>query len=793
MSLLRRVLAGRGLAAALMAAAVLATFSEALLTSHVFYQRDIHAYWLPHLVAFRRAAAEGSLPLWNPWVGFGAPFLADASFELAYPPTWLALVLPLAVHFKLMAIGHALLAAWGAFALARGLGMGRAAAAAAGGAYALAGPFLSSMSTLHHFPGAAWLPWVLLALRSVLRNPGLGSGLRLGVVAGIQLLAGSFDLCAMAALLGGGQLAAHLARRRPSGRDVAVLVRHLVLAAALALSIGAAQWMPTAGRALGGLRSTQDFRTRTYWSLHPVSLADLAVPRLVSELPLDAPTRDALFEGREPLYGCLYLGVVTLALAALALVLRAPGSLPLAGGAFAFLLASLGRHTPLYARLLEVPILGLLRYPEKYLVPVAFCVALLAAVGAERLRADWTEADRRRARALAAFLLGVALVFVAAASWARTLPDFLSVALQPADSWRAGHVAAVKLGRSAALLALVALLLWRRATRVSAESRLLVAILLLGAADLVAVARGTNPLAPAALLEGRPEALALLSTAPDAGRVHAASEGRRCLDPGEGPPGWEKPWVAALGFQDTLRPPAGVRWGLFGSYDGEFTGLGPAWAAPPTRAVEDLLGTPPGLRLLQLGGVEHVLFVGHALPEGLTRLATLPSAYVCPLNVLRVPATLPRAYVVGGERVESSEGAALGVLLDPSFDPRGEVLLPRGLGRVEGGAPGPGGAARVVSRSLNALDVEADLAGSGVLVVLEAFDAGWRATVDGRRAAVLRANGLFRAVRLSPGRHHVRLTYEPVAAKAGLGLSAAGLLAAATLAGWLAGRGRRVV
>jgi len=787
---LGRVPGGRSLAAAAVTAAVLATFSEALLTPRVFYARDIHAYWYPHMFAFRRAVAEGSVPLWNPWVGFGAPFLADASFELAYPPTWLALVLPLTIHFKLMAIGHALLAAWGARALARRLGLGRTAAAVAGGAYGLAGPFLSSLSTLHHFPGAAWLPWVLLALEGALRKPGLGASLRLGVVAGIQLLAGSGDLCVMTALLGGARTAAHLVRRRPSDPPLAGLVRYLTLSAALGLSIGAAQWMPTASRALGGLRSVQDFRTRTYWSLHPISLADLAVPRLVSDLPLAAPAREALFEGREPLYGCLYLGVVTLALAALAIVLRAPGSLPLAAGAFGFLLASLGRHTPLYAWLLEIPILGLLRYPQKYLVPVAFCIALLAAMGGERLGHDWSAAERRRARALGLCLVAVALLLVAWGAWVQAEPLRLAVALQPRDASHAVHVAAVKLGRSAVLLALVALLLWRRAALASSGPRLVGALLLLGAVDLVAVGRGTNPLAPAALLEDRPEVVALLSAAPDAGRVHAADEGRPCLVPGDGPPGWQKPWVAALGFQETLRPPAGVRWGLSGSYDGEFTGLGPPWADPLTRAVVDLRGTPQGLRLLQVAGVEHVLFVGHAPPEGLTRLAVLPSPYVCPLHVLRVPDPLPRTYVVDGGTAEPSEGAALGVLLDPSFDLRGDVLLPPGTDAARGGGPGPGGAARVVSRSLNALDVEADLPGSGVLVVLEAFDTGWRAAVDGRPSSILRANGAFRAVRLPAGRHLVRFTYEPVAAKAGLASSAVGLLAAAALAGRLAGRRR---
>jgi hypothetical protein len=780
------------LVAAWLAAAVAVTFAEAITTSHVFFQRDIHAYWYPHMVAFRRAVAEGSLPLWNPWVGFGAPFLADASFQLAYPPTWLAIVLPLAVHFKLMAIGHCLLAAWGACALARGLGLGRAGAAVAGGAYALSGPFLSSLSNLHHYPGAAWLPWVLLALHGLLRKPGLATGLRLGAVAGLQLLAGSGDLCLMTALLGGALLAGHLLRRRPSVVELASLGRPLALGTVLAVSIGAAQWLPTADRALGGLRSTQDLRTRTYWSLHPASLADLAVPRLVSGLPLAVPAREALFEGREPLYECLYLGTVTLGLAALALVLKTPGALPLVAGAFGFVLASLGRHTPLYAWLLEVPVLGLLRYPQKYLVPAAFCLSLLAAAGAERFGCEWSAAERRRARVLALLLVAVAVLLVAGASGMRATPDVLVSIVPPPDAWRAAHDAGVKMGRTAVLLAVVSLVLWRRAARASAGSRLVAALLLLGVVDLVAVARGTNPLAPAALLDRRPEVVSLLSAAPDAGRIHAAAESRACLVPGEGPAGWEKPWVAALGFADTLRPPSGVRWGLFGSYDGEFTGLGPSWSAPVTRAIDDFRGTPQGLRLLQMGGVEHVLFVGHAPPEGLERLATLASAYRCPLHLLRVPDALPRTYVVGGEKVETGDGSALRDLLDPSFDPRRDVVLPRGGGASGEGASGPAGVARLAARSLNTLDVEADLTRPGVLVVVEAFDAAWRATVDGRGSPVLRANELFRAVRLPAGRHRVRFTYEPGAARAGLGLSVAGWLAAATLAAWLAWRGRHV-
>jgi uncharacterized membrane protein YfhO len=62
-------------------------------------------------------------------------------------------------------------------------------------------------------------------------------------------------------------------------------------------------------------------------------------------------------------------------------------------------------------------------------------------------------------------------------------------------------------------------------------------------------------------------------------------------------------------------------------------------------------------------------------------------------------------------------------------------------------------------------------------VVLEAFEPGWIATVDGAPAPVLRANGLFRAVRLETGRHRVRFAYRPRSVAYGAALSGLGLAA----------------
>jgi len=48
------------------------------------------------------------------------------------------------------------------------------------------------------------------------------------------------------------------------------------------------------------------------------------------------------------------------------------------------------------------------------------------------------------------------------------------------------------------------------------------------------------------------------------------------------------------------------------------------------------------------------------------------------------------------------------------------------------------------------------------LVVLSDLDyPGWRATVDGQAAPILRVDGVVRGVRVSAGEHEVAFTYHP--------------------------------
>jgi hypothetical protein len=243
--------------------------------------------------------------------------------------------------------------------------------------------------------------------------------------------------------------------------------------------------------------------------------------------------------------------------------------------------------------------------------------------------------------------------------------------------------------------------------------------------------------------------------------------------------------LVAAAMRSYLSPPLPGMYGFDGSFDVDLRGL---YSEPQARLV-DLLhvneGTPIHRRLLQMGSVSHVVALHAATFRDLERLAVLPSSFPEPIHVFRVPATLPRAFAVGGARVAQGPDA-LRTLIDPAFDPAREVLLDEGAPRDP--PRGFGARVRIVSARADRALLEAEMEHPGFVVLTEGYDPGWRARIDGRPAPVLRANLGFRAVAVGPGRHAIEYVYRPASVRLGAGLFALGLLGFAAAA---LGRARR--
>jgi hypothetical protein len=763
---------------AALALLVVALFRESILQGGVFYRRDIHLIWHPQTEGFVRAVFSGALPLWDPSPAFGQPLLADPEAQVLYPPTWLNLVMRPWTYYSLFAFGHVLLSGIAFHALARRWGLPAGAALAGASAWMLSGPFLSLVDLVHHFASAAWIPVVFLAAERAVERRRARDALLLGLTIGLQVLAGSPDVCAMTlAALGVWVALVHLDARR--WREGLPLVAGGSLALAVAAAISSGLWLAALDVASRSSRRDLAEGVRTYWSVHPMALLETLAAGIPGRLPLSPAWRSALFENREPLLATLYLGLPAtgLVLAAFA-VPRGRRRRALAVIGLGAVALALGRHAPFYGLVTTLlPPLRVLRYPVKAMVFLPFAWAGLAAFGADAWRRP-TPGRRWWLVVVLPLAALVPLAVLAAFSLRAGLPPWRAL-LDVGTPTSATLPLARGLGREAFLAALVLVLaVWRG--RSGAHAAALAALAAVAAvADLALAHPQPNPVAPEALYLHRPEVLAALGD-PASARVYSydyyeTGRAERWLGRLAAyrlehiPAGWPPEAANALGLQMSLAPQTPGRWGVRQGFDGDFKGLQAKPLAGLTllvRLVEDRPGDV--LRVLQVGAITHVIAL-HRLGGGSLKLvAEVPSLFREPVIVEAVPEPLPRAYAVGGVRVADGIQGLM-ALIDPAFDPRREIVLPEG--RPAAAPAGFRGQARVVRESADRVQLEAELSAGGYVVLVDGHDPGWRVRVDGRPADLLRANVAFRAVAVPAGRHAVEMVYRPTAALAGLVVS----------------------
>jgi len=793
--------AGHRLALAAIVALALALFPRAVFRGEAFYERDVHLVWHSQVEAFVRSVHAGSWPVWNPFLSFGHPLLANPHTQVLYPFTWLNLLLPPWTLYTVFVVFHLAFAGVGLYLLARFLGISRAGGLVAAACWMASGPMVSLANMWIQMAGASWIPWVLLAGGRALASRRALPAVLWGAAVAVQLFAGSPDMSVMtAAAAAAWTLASIRPRGSTGGPDVRVLIT-AAIAGAFAAALSAALWLPALELTRGSARWTMESAQRAVWSVDFLGLAEVFSPVPLTDLPIDAGLRSRLYDGGVPLMHALYLGGPALALVAAAFAGAASRArAAAAAGLAAAVIFALGRHTPLYEIAVAlVPPLRVLRFPSKAMVLVAFAWALLAGIGFDRWRSADAVAGKRWLAAVAAPMVALAAgaAAIAALLWRRPAVFQRVLAAQPTSS-QAGSLASASLALAvmaglATVVAVAAIARWRRPRVAPALAGAVAAVSVL---DLVVAGLAVNPTVPVEFFRFRPPILdavrqtdlsrlfvyryPLLGVLPESGpgaddpyRI-ARYPPRMSLDAGR-----------ALAARLYLMPPVGGCWDLFGSYEPDLIGLYPAHVAELVRWMEQSEGTRDYSRFLRLGAVRHVSSLRrHGGFEDLDVLGVYPNLLARPILLFEVPGTLPRSYVVGTARAADGE-AARRVLLDPGFDFRREVVLPDASF-----AAGPGftGTSRIVDMRPDRVRVEVELSEPGLLVLVDTYDPGWKATVDGRPEPLLRANVAFRGVRVPAGRHVVEQVYRPASVVYGLWISAASALAGLAVA--LAGHRR---
>lgn len=699
--------------------AVVAAFYAPLLLGGEVYRRD-SVQLFPGCHAFLgEALRAGRFPGWFPYDGLGVPFHAQAVCGVLHPLAWSALVLGPAAVLRLQVLAGVALAAFAAWTLARVLGASPGGRALAALGYALSGYLTAVTSNVVYLWGAAAFPLALAAFARAGVRGWNARALAAAIAAPLSsVLIGDLQF-AVVSLGAGGLFGLALTPVKAWPRYLA----GAALAAVGMAGLGAAQLAPSWALLHESARSAGlSFEESSYWSLHPLRLPELV---LAGFSPLGHPGRAEALFGSTPGY---LLWAEALGGSALIAVLAAVGGASAAprrvravllGSLALGLVLALGKYAGLY-RLVHafVPLFKAFRWPEKF-TPLALApLAALAALGwshlaAARARALWATAGACALAAAAAFAAGQSV----APAWNDYLVDL-----------------AASLAAAAVVVATVGAL-----PRLSARAQTFAALGLLCAELAWSSAPLIDALPPGSLEEpsGLAEPLAQLGVGLGKGRFLPLRVSWVPIDEGGVASQEERDWAlrergALTGPNRALEHIEAIGLYLQG-VPADMMRLN-ASGHLLVRELAPRLNTRAALTLAQ--GEETLL------PDGArTRFATRGG-----LVLMSLQNPWPRAYRAGAVEVHGTDPLEALAALAP-----GEVWIP-------GQPPEPpdrDGQAEVVDYQAEHVELKTSGARASWLVLNDLHASGWAATIDGAPAAIVRANGLVRAVRVEAGAHSV--------------------------------------
>jgi hypothetical protein len=155
----------------------------------------------------------------------------------------------------------------------------------------------------------------------------------------------------------------------------------------------------------------------------------------------------------------------------------------------------------------------------------------------------------------------------------------------------------------------------------------------------------------------------------------------------------------------------------------------------------------------------------------------VPVRHADGVSLYEDPHALPRAFVVGRVEVEPDPERVLERMRSVDLSQVAVVEEPLPESSTFGD-----GRATIVRYEPNRVVVRTTSDARGLLVLTDRWFPGWHATVDGRPAAILRTDFLYRGVVVPAGEHMVEFAYRPRAVLLGALGSALGLLGVLLLA-----------
>jgi hypothetical protein len=702
---------------------------------------DLVTFVYPSRMFAARAVREGKLPLWNPYLSSGAPFVANSQSAVFYPPNVLGYVLPLPVAWSAGLMLRLFLAAVFMTMFMRSIGASRTGAVMAGMVFGWCG-FNTSWQGFPMGDAAIWLPLMCYAVVRLYRSPdSAGIGLA-ALTFAMPLLAGHPETAAhisLAAMIFAALLSV-LPGRAESGQSTRFLIR-TTIAGFLALGVAAVQVLPT-----------------TEWIGQVFHLLNIVWPALPLPDALGIVSRD-IQHGPNSAHilvpeAASYVGMMTLLAAPLAAFhSRKRYVLALAiitGLAFAAAFSV----QPVQWLIAHIPVLKGIKNHRLILVQ-SFGLAALAGFGIAALQEGLSALKRRKAAILLAvvFCLSLGLVYT----------------LQRHTAFRVSVMARPSFSRALLLVSIVPLI-----AAVSGRLRgraFSIAVCGVAAFDLVTFGYGYTSFAESKHIFPPAPVFDFLNSHMDSNQYRVAAlsgaypvnapimYGIAAAD------GYDVPLQRTVAFNDGLR----------------------VQAETALQFTEDRILAAQDRRL-DLMNVKYL--VGKVSSPDFQRMRESDRFSVVfqagDLAVFENKSVLPRAFAVPVSGIELLPDlkSQIARLSDRTFDPERSVITEARpvleastdafvddfTSHVEAG-----------DHDFNAVTYRTQTSQPAVLIISQSYFPGWYATIDGKAAAVFAADHALTGVVVPAGMHEVRLYLNPLTFRVGAMLTIIAVLCAGAL------------
>ncbi|RME44883.1 MAG: hypothetical protein D6791_12130 [Chloroflexi bacterium] len=651
---------------------------------------------------------------------------------ILYPPHLLRFLLGPDLRYadmQWLSMLHIWWAGMTAYLLGRELGLWRVPALMAAAAFMFSDLFLIHFGNLNLIAVASWIPLVLLFLHRYLGTGEVRVALASGLALGVGSLAGHIQITLyglMAVALWSGLWL--LLHRDDLSNVWRRGVAGVVIVSVVGLGLLAPVLLPGLEIARYSERSAWHYGQTVAFSLSPAQLVGLLIPGFFGRGP-------ALHWGLWPRVEVGYAGVLTVLLAPLGfLMYRERLTRLLMGLAVIALAFSLGIYSALHGWLTWLlPGLEQLRAPARFIFIFDLALALLAGFGLQALLRPWTTDERttfvrywRWLKALLLIALAVAVPVVYAVLLLTQMAD-------PTLHLRASVSTIAVVDFVLLLVAGMALLLARSRSwiRFDLLAALALALLVIDLASLGAY-EDLSEQDPTRNFFRR-EIVDFLRADPDLFRIDTRTDIESL---------WQPDTALVHGLYDT--------WGVVN---------------PLTLAYYKAFLDATGSRSSDLYALLNVKYLLARSDAPLDRDVWEPAYAADPdLTVYRNRRFRPRVHLLGHARSVPDLSSAEAAIRAANFRPLQEVVVEQG--RDQSGATGR---AQVTAWDVNRVEVDTEGSKEATLVVAQVWYPGWEASVDGGDwQPVLRADGVWQAVQLPAGRHHVVLRFRPRSFYAGL-------------------------